>query len=267
MRRRTAPRRAGSKVAKSAVRPLADQVDFLRAQQRRPRRAAPARWPRWPGGWPSGCRRGGGSAGRAGWTSARPSGRRWAPAGVPVVTHHKPRKVHKPELVVLCDVSGSVAGFSHFTLMLTQALREHFTRCGPSPSSTPPTRSPGSSGPAPTWPTPSPGSAAEADVVWPSTGTATTATRSRCSPTAGPTPSGRRRRCSCSATRAPTTAPPGSPVLADLVRRSRHGALAQPRAAAAVGQRGLRRRPATARSSTWSSAATPRSSPTSSRPL
>jgi uncharacterized protein with von Willebrand factor type A (vWA) domain len=47
--------------------------------------------------------------------------------GVPVVTHHRPRKVHKPELVVLCDVSGSVAGFSHFTLLLTQALREHFT--------------------------------------------------------------------------------------------------------------------------------------------
>jgi hypothetical protein len=47
--------------------------------------------------------------------------------GVPVVTHHRPRKVHKPELVVLCDVSGSVAGFSHFTLMLTQALREHFS--------------------------------------------------------------------------------------------------------------------------------------------
>src|SRR3712207_7007441 len=47
--------------------------------------------------------------------------------GVPVITHHRPRKVHKPELVVLCDVSGSVAGFSHFTLMLTQALREHFT--------------------------------------------------------------------------------------------------------------------------------------------
>src|SRR3712207_9514507 len=47
--------------------------------------------------------------------------------GVPVITHHRPRKVHKPELVVLCDVSGSVAGFSHFTLMLTQALREHFS--------------------------------------------------------------------------------------------------------------------------------------------
>src|SRR3712207_7758245 len=46
---------------------------------------------------------------------------------MPLVTHHRPRAVHKPELVVLCDVSGSVAGFSHFTLMLTQALREHFT--------------------------------------------------------------------------------------------------------------------------------------------
>jgi uncharacterized protein with von Willebrand factor type A (vWA) domain len=50
-----------------------------------------------------------------------------ATGGVPVVTHHRPRRVHKPELVVLCDVSGSVAGFSHFTLLLTQALREHFT--------------------------------------------------------------------------------------------------------------------------------------------
>jgi uncharacterized protein with von Willebrand factor type A (vWA) domain len=36
--------------------------------------------------------------------------------------------VHKPELVVLCDVSGSVAGFAHFTLMLTAALREQFSR-------------------------------------------------------------------------------------------------------------------------------------------
>jgi uncharacterized protein with von Willebrand factor type A (vWA) domain len=44
--------------------------------------------------------------------------------GVPVVTHHRPRRVHKPELVVFCDVSGSVAGFAHFTLMLTAALRE-----------------------------------------------------------------------------------------------------------------------------------------------
>ena len=48
--------------------------------------------------------------------------------GVPVATHHRPRRPHKPELVVLCDVSGSVAGFAHFTLMLTAALREQFAR-------------------------------------------------------------------------------------------------------------------------------------------
>jgi uncharacterized protein with von Willebrand factor type A (vWA) domain len=31
-------------------------------------------------------------------------------------------------LVVLCDVSGSVAGFSHFTLLLVHALRQQFSR-------------------------------------------------------------------------------------------------------------------------------------------
>jgi len=30
-----------------------------------------------------------------------------ATGGVPIVTHHKPKKPHKPELTVLCDVSGS----------------------------------------------------------------------------------------------------------------------------------------------------------------
>ena len=44
------------------------------------------------------------------------------------MTHHKPHKPHKPELVVLCDVSGSVAGFAHFTLMLAYALQEQFTK-------------------------------------------------------------------------------------------------------------------------------------------
>ena len=30
--------------------------------------------------------------------------------------------------MILCDVSGSVAGFSHFTLLLVQALREQFSK-------------------------------------------------------------------------------------------------------------------------------------------
>ena len=39
-----------------------------------------------------------------------------ASGGVPLETKHRPHKPHKPELVVLCDVSGSVTAFAHFTV-------------------------------------------------------------------------------------------------------------------------------------------------------
>src|SRR3954465_1172636 len=126
VRRRTATEKGRDKVAKNAVRPLADQVDFLRAQSgdlAELRRAA-APLARRLAVRLSARRR----LGREGRLDFRKTVRTsLGTGGVPVVTHHRPRKVHKPELVVLCDVSGSVAGFSHFTLMLTQALREHFT--------------------------------------------------------------------------------------------------------------------------------------------
>lgn len=48
--------------------------------------------------------------------------------GVPLTTHHRPRRPHRTELVVLCDVSGSVASFAQFTLLLVFALRDQFTR-------------------------------------------------------------------------------------------------------------------------------------------
>ncbi|MGZ4453455.1 MAG: vWA domain-containing protein [Nocardioides sp.] len=51
-----------------------------------------------------------------------------ASGGVPITTHHKPKRPHRSELVVLCDVSGSVANFATFTLMLVFALREVFTK-------------------------------------------------------------------------------------------------------------------------------------------
>ncbi|HEV7210901.1 MAG TPA: VWA domain-containing protein [Blastococcus sp.] len=126
VRRRTATEKGRDKVAKSAVRPLADQVDFLRAQAAdlAELRRAVAPLARRLAVRLSARRR----LGREGRLDFRKTVRAsLATGGVPVVTHHRPRKVHKPELVVLCDVSGSVAGFSHFTLMLTQALREHFT--------------------------------------------------------------------------------------------------------------------------------------------
>jgi uncharacterized protein with von Willebrand factor type A (vWA) domain len=46
--------------------------------------------------------------------------------GVPLTTHHKPKRPHRTELVVLCDVSGSVANFAQFTLMLVYALNDQF---------------------------------------------------------------------------------------------------------------------------------------------
>jgi uncharacterized protein len=46
--------------------------------------------------------------------------------GVPLTTHHRPRRPHRSELVVLCDVSGSVASFAQFTLLLVHALRDQF---------------------------------------------------------------------------------------------------------------------------------------------
>jgi uncharacterized protein with von Willebrand factor type A (vWA) domain len=126
VRRRSAEQRGRDRVAKSAVKPLADQVDFLRAQASdlAELRRTVAPLARRLAVRLSARRR----HGRKGRLDFRKTVRAsLATGGVPVITHHRPRTVHKPELVVLCDVSGSVAGFSHFTLMLTQALREHFT--------------------------------------------------------------------------------------------------------------------------------------------
>jgi uncharacterized protein len=126
VRRRAAAGRGRDAVARSAVRPLVEQVDFLRAQSSdlAELRRAVGPLARRLAVRLSARRR----LGRAGRLDFRRTMRAsLATGGVPVVTHHRRRRVHKPELVVLCDVSGSVAGFSHFTLLLTQALREHFT--------------------------------------------------------------------------------------------------------------------------------------------
>jgi uncharacterized protein with von Willebrand factor type A (vWA) domain len=51
-----------------------------------------------------------------------------ASGGVPIdVAHDRPR-AHKPELFVLCDISGSVADFSLFTLTLMSALSAEIAR-------------------------------------------------------------------------------------------------------------------------------------------
>jgi uncharacterized protein len=127
VRRRVAEERDRDQVARSALPPLADQVDFLRAQREElaaMRRSVHPLARRLASRLAARRR-----LGREGRLDVRRTVRAsLGTGGVPVDTHHRPRRVHKPELVVLCDVSGSVAGFAHFTLMLTAALREQFSR-------------------------------------------------------------------------------------------------------------------------------------------
>jgi uncharacterized protein with von Willebrand factor type A (vWA) domain len=127
VRRRLAEERGVEAIARTAVQPLTEQVEFLRAsrsdlvelrRQVHPlaRRLATRLTAR---------RR----LGRSGRLDFRRTVRAsLATGGVPLVTKHRPHKPHKPELVVLCDVSGSVSSFAHFTLMLTHALREQFSK-------------------------------------------------------------------------------------------------------------------------------------------
>ncbi|PWJ26084.1 hypothetical protein ATK17_2228 [Branchiibius hedensis] len=48
--------------------------------------------------------------------------------GVPMDPVYRKRSKHRPDLVVLADLSGSVGGFSMFTLLLLKALHSHFRR-------------------------------------------------------------------------------------------------------------------------------------------
>ena len=48
--------------------------------------------------------------------------------GVPMRPVMRRRRPGRPELVLLCDMSGSVAGFAQFTLLLTQALSDQFSK-------------------------------------------------------------------------------------------------------------------------------------------
>jgi len=127
VRRRLAEDRGVESISKNALQPLAEQVDFLRASRND---MAELRRQVFPLARRLATRL---TARRRLGRSGRLDFRRTVRAslgtgGVPIITHHRPHKPHKPELTVLCDVSGSVAGFAHFTLMLSYALREQFTK-------------------------------------------------------------------------------------------------------------------------------------------
>jgi uncharacterized protein with von Willebrand factor type A (vWA) domain len=48
--------------------------------------------------------------------------------GVPFKIFHKDRRVDRPELVILCDISGSVNQYSRFMLLLTYTLQSLFSK-------------------------------------------------------------------------------------------------------------------------------------------
>ncbi|MFY9587045.1 MAG: VWA domain-containing protein, partial [Actinomycetota bacterium] len=48
--------------------------------------------------------------------------------GVPFDTRYRHRTIHKPELFLLCDISGSVSAFARFTLMFVHAFQSQFSR-------------------------------------------------------------------------------------------------------------------------------------------
>lgn len=126
-RRRAAERLGRERVASYGVPKLAEEVDFLRASDTEMvalRRSVVPLARKLASRLAARRKRS-----RAGSIDLRRTLRTsMSTGGVPIdLVQRKPRRA-RPELVVLCDVSGSVAGFSHFTLLLVHALREQFSR-------------------------------------------------------------------------------------------------------------------------------------------
>ncbi len=126
-KRRTAEQLGREHVQTYGIPQLAENVEFLRASgdQLRQMRKVVAPLARVLAARLAARRR----RSRAGSIDLRKTLRKsMSTGGVPIdVVLKKPRPA-RPELVVLCDMSGSVAGFSHFTLLLVNALRQQFSR-------------------------------------------------------------------------------------------------------------------------------------------
>jgi uncharacterized protein len=127
IRRRAAAQRGVDQVADRMTRPPVEELDFfhlspqdhaqLRAQIRPIARKLATR---------VAVKRRNGRDGRL--DVRRTVRRSLSTGGVPFDPSFRPRRPHKPELFVICDVSGSVASFARFTLMLVHALQEQFSK-------------------------------------------------------------------------------------------------------------------------------------------
>ncbi|MER6561212.1 VWA domain-containing protein [Streptomyces sp. NPDC001027] len=126
-RRRVAERRGRDEIARRAVAPTADRVDFLYAGQERLaelRRTVQPLARKLATRMAARRRR----AARGSIDLRRTLRASLSTGGVPMRPVLRRRRPVRPELVLLCDVSGSVSGFSDFTMLLVQALHDQFSK-------------------------------------------------------------------------------------------------------------------------------------------
>ncbi|MCX4671472.1 VWA domain-containing protein [Streptomyces sp. NBC_01381] len=126
-RRRVAERRGADQIARRAIAPTADRVDFLiagRAQLDELRRAVQPLARKLATRLAARRRR----AARGRIDLRRTLRGSLSTGGVPMRPVLRRRRPVRPELVLLCDVSGSVAGFANFTMLLVQALHDQFSK-------------------------------------------------------------------------------------------------------------------------------------------
>ncbi|MFI0187689.1 VWA domain-containing protein [Streptomyces sp. NPDC017082] len=126
-RRRVAERRGREEIARRGVRPTADRVDFLSAgrdQLAELRRTVRPLARKLATRLAARRRR----AARGTIDLRRTLRSSLSTGGVPMRPVLRRRRPVRPELVLLCDVSGSVSGFSDFTMLLVQALHEEFSK-------------------------------------------------------------------------------------------------------------------------------------------
>ncbi|MGW5430934.1 VWA domain-containing protein [Streptomyces sp. NPDC004059] len=126
-RRRVAERRGRDEIARRGVVPTADRVDFLyanRNQLTELRRAVQPLARKLATRLAARRRR----AARGTVDLRRTLRSSLSTGGVPMRPVLRRRRPVRPELVLLCDVSGSVSGFSDFTMLLVQALHDQFSK-------------------------------------------------------------------------------------------------------------------------------------------
>ncbi|WP_280875552.1 VWA domain-containing protein [Streptomyces pseudovenezuelae] len=126
-RRRVAERRDRDELARRAVAPTADRVDFLYAGKDRLaelRRTVQPLARKLATRLAARRRR----AARGSIDLRRTLRGSLSTGGVPMKPVLRRRRPMRPELVLLCDVSGSVSGFSDFTMLLVQALHDQFSK-------------------------------------------------------------------------------------------------------------------------------------------